>query len=78
MNAPCTLCRRPMRLRRIKLADMPGTVGYGGNGICSGCYKKAGPGAAAVRAAQAAPANRASLEFYLASRRPHRAKLERA
>jgi hypothetical protein len=64
-----------MRNRNVKLVDRPGTVGYGCAGICSGCYKKAGPGAAAIRAEQAAPANRRTLEAYLASRRPHRAKL---
>lgn len=71
----CSECQRPMRNRNIKVADMPGTVGYGGRGICQGCYKKVGPGAAALRAVQTAPANRASLEAYLESRRPHRAKL---
>jgi hypothetical protein len=70
----CTECCRPMRGARESLASRPGTIGYGSRGLCTGCYKKCGPGAAAAAALAAAPGNRASLEAYLRSRRPYRLK----
>jgi hypothetical protein len=34
----CSDCKRPMRSGRWKIADHPGTVVYGCNGVCNSCY----------------------------------------
>lgn len=65
----CSNCSRPMRAHGRRLAEFPGTVGYGSRGLCSGCYKQIGPGPAAEKALEDAPRNRATLETWLEARR---------
>lgn len=67
-----------MRGSRVKLADAPDTVGYGSHGLCAGCYRAAGPRAAAARGLLAAPANQDTLDRYLALRRLRLARTVRA
>lgn len=34
----CNVCARPMRPKRTRAADYPGTVSHHGRGICATCY----------------------------------------